>query len=713
MKGLGLLQTFYKKPVKRCVVELSDGLWAGVHSDDGAFDGDLRAVLAKSRKRYGDLSEILLVDTSPAPFLTAVCADVLTSHVVYLGPWAGAPSLHSVWEVVADMYDYLAAGAATGHSRVVLLVGTNLFPGYPAMAPVALLSAAYWVYTRVAETGADALALFLARARGARLTTDRQLLEEADGSRRPNLTALMGWFSAVRRTASLPVRKPVRLLKVLVQGSVTLAGGDPWNPIVRLYTPSKFEDAHECVTLVRREGEAAAVGTDFASFDLDEVVCGDAVLVFEHWLPLVDQTRPLFSAVLHTSFVTAPCHRVAIGELDLAPDVGELRVDSHLAVDVFFPDDVDTEPEVDDTDGNAAFEKKYGAGVLHYLDRVREEASVISNLASTAPTAPLLHPAHVAGGGAGASGGAGAGVGMGGGPGMGGASGTAPPRYNPTVTAQQAAIMGSSAGQDFLSELTATVGARNATAAAGAISEGSQGDGGVDDVEAGRKMKLIQEMLRQVPEHDLAHFAQAFQSFREGGGSDSSGGGSDDDEDRADEDERQRQARRSLARTFRSKNSRGSGERRSRHTRRRSGESFTSVGNDSLDEYLMGQNNVRFVEEEPLSSGGRSDASSATAYERRSRSTTTATTTAWRPPTADPWTRRGRGPASTPAPTATARGSASAHAGDWWWRGRPTQAATAPATAGGPAAAYAQRWGGGAQAAASSAPARWPSAAHA
>lgn len=620
MKGLGLLQTFYKKPVKRCVVELSDGLWAGVHSDDGAFDGDLRAVLAKSRKRYGDLSEILLVDTSPAPFLTSVCADVLTSHVVYLGPWAGAPSLHSVWEVVADMYDYLAAGAATGHSRVVLLVGTNLFPGYPAMAPVALLSAAYWVYTRVAETGTDALALFLARARSARLTTDRQLLEEADGSRRPNLTALMGWFSAVRRTASLPLRKPVRLLKVLVQGSVTLAGGDPWNPIVRLYTPSKFEDAHECVTLVRREGEAAAVGTDFASFDLDEVVCGDAVLVFEHWLPLVDQTRPLFSAVLHTSFVEAPCHRVGIGELDLAPDVGELRVDSHLAVDVFFPDDVDTEPEVDDTEGNAAFEKKYGAGVLHYLDRVREEASVISNLASTAPTAPLVHPAHVAGAGAGGvpGSGAGASVGMGGGPGMGGASGAAPPRYNPTVTAQQAAIMDSSAGQDFLSELTATVGARNATAAADAISAaGHLGDGGADDVEARRKMKLIQDMLKQVPEHDLAHFAQAFQSFREGGGSDSSGG-SDEDDERPDEDERQRQARRSLARTFRTKNSRGSGERRSRHSRRHSGESFTSVGNDSLDEYLMAQNNVRFVEEEPLSSGGRSDASSATAsYERR------------------------------------------------------------------------------------------------
>ncbi|GAB0493936.1 hypothetical protein MMPV_005223 [Pyropia vietnamensis] len=621
MKGLGLLQTFYKKPVKRCVVELSDGLWAGVHSDDGAFDGDLRAVLAKSRKRYGDLSEILLVDTSPAPFLTAVCADILTSHVVYLGPWAGAPSLHSVWEVVADMYDYLAAGAATGHSRVVLLVGTNLFPGYPALAPVALLSAAYWVYTRVAGTGADALTLFLARARSARLTTDRQLLEEADGSRRPNLTALMGWFSAVRRTASLPLRKPVRLLKVLVQGSVTLAGGDPWNPIVRLYTPSKFEDAHECVTLVRREGEAAAVGTDFASFDLDEVVCGDAVLVFEHWLPLVDQTRPLFSAVLHTSFVTAPCHRVGIGELDLAPDVGELRVDSHLAVDVFFPDDMDAEPEVDDTDGNAAFEKKYGAGVLHYLDRVREEASVISNLASTAPTAPLLHPAHVSGAGAGGvtgSGGSGAGVGIGGGPEMGGASGVAPSRYNPMVTPQQAAIMDSSAGQDFLSELTATVGARNAAAASDAISAAGQlGDTGVEDDEARRKMKLIQDMLRQVPEHDLAHFAQAFQSFREGGGSDSSGG-SDADEERPDEDERQRKARRSLARTFRTKRSRGSGERRSRHSRRHSGESFTSVGNDSLDEYLMDQNNVRFVEEEPLSSGGRSDASSAaTSYERR------------------------------------------------------------------------------------------------
>jgi len=83
--------------------------------------------------------------------------------------------------------------------------------------------------------------------------------------------------------------------------------------------------------------EHSTVTETFCVFNLKEMVYGDFLLNFEHWIPLINQTQPLFSVARHSAVLTPPEHVVEIRSLEIAPGQAKgLQFDGNFRVELYF-----------------------------------------------------------------------------------------------------------------------------------------------------------------------------------------------------------------------------------------------------------------------------------------------------------------------------------------------------------------------------------------
>lgn len=61
------------------------------------------------------------------------------------------------------------------------------------------------------------------------------------------------------------------------------------------------------------------------------------MLHFAHWIPLIDQTQPLFSIARHTGVIQPPEHRVEVNGLEIAPGQSRgLSFDNQFTISLDF-----------------------------------------------------------------------------------------------------------------------------------------------------------------------------------------------------------------------------------------------------------------------------------------------------------------------------------------------------------------------------------------
>eukprot|EP00178_Gracilaria_changii_P016702 TRINITY_DN47_c0_g1_i1.p1 TRINITY_DN47_c0_g1~~TRINITY_DN47_c0_g1_i1.p1 ORF type:complete len:1419 (-),score=334.02 TRINITY_DN47_c0_g1_i1:1246-5502(-) len=390
----GLLQTFYKKPKStRKISELVDGVLIALY-DPHTFKDDMSVALHKIHSKYGESRQVMVLDvgaTGDDHWVDDILPGVLVTTAVRLGPYYLVPSLSSLFEVCADAYDYLASGFQSGSQHIVLIITRNhLCEEYRPLTIIALVACAYMAYVALTENGIAALEHFKQTVKDAGMCSDRQLQQDILN---PNLYQYLRYFTMLRINRRFPNNRPLQIPKILVQGSVYI-DDQPWNPIIRIYQAGHGNVAN-CTTIMRSEdgGTDINVGTGFASFALnDEIIAGDVVFSFEHWVPLSDVTKPLFIIARHTGFLEPPYHRVPRKDLELAPGlVNKIAYDTDLEVH-FFIESVEPPEGVHKDDFSEEAMVKYAAKLgddkAGLIARMADLYEVVEEIASNAPKAP-------------------------------------------------------------------------------------------------------------------------------------------------------------------------------------------------------------------------------------------------------------------------------------------------------------------------------------
>lgn len=390
----GIFQTFYKKPKQRKVVELSDGVFIALYEDQ-TFDADMGVALQKAYRKYGETRNALVLDVGAhgnEPWMNDIMPGVLVTTTAHLGPYYLAPALSSVFEVVADAHDWLETGLKSGSQHIVIIIARNeLSDQYRPLTAVALVACAYLTYVRVYENGVSALDHFKKLVKNAGLCSDRQI--DQDISRVPTLYQYLRFFTMLRINTKFPNNRPMQMAKILVQGTV-LIDDQPWNPIVRIFQAGRNEE-NQCTTIMQDDnglGNDVMIGTGYASFATNEVITGDIIIAFEHWVPISDDTKPLFTIARHTGFLQPPYHRVLFKDVEMAPALAsKFATADDFGVDLFFeyidpPDNVD--PEDFTEDALLAYEEQYGKEDADLIGHVADLYEIVEDIVTHAPEAP-------------------------------------------------------------------------------------------------------------------------------------------------------------------------------------------------------------------------------------------------------------------------------------------------------------------------------------
>ncbi|PXF49126.1 Formin-F [Gracilariopsis chorda] len=390
----GIFQTFYKKPkAHRKVAELVDGVLIALYDPD-SFEADMGAALQKIYKKYGETRKVLVLDVGAndgEKWTEDILPGVLATTPVHLGPYYLVPSLSSIFEVCADAHDWLSNGFKSGLQHIVLIVARNqLCEEYRPLTIIALIACAYMAYVSLTENGIAALEHFKEIVKETGMCSDRQVQQDILN---PNLYQYLRYFTMLRINRRFPNNRPLQIAKILVQGWVRI-DDQPWNPIIRIYQAGRNNVAH-CTTIMQSTdaGSEAAIGTGFTNFVLnDEIIAGDVIIVFEHWVPLSDVTKPLFIIARHTGFLEPPYHRVPQKDLKVAPGIAsKLELDKDLGVDMFF-ESVDPPQGVrkDDFSEGAMikYAEKYGDAKAGLIGHVADLYEIVEEIATNAPSAP-------------------------------------------------------------------------------------------------------------------------------------------------------------------------------------------------------------------------------------------------------------------------------------------------------------------------------------
>lgn len=390
----GIFQTFYKKPKQRKVVELSDGVFIALYEED-SFDADMGVVLQKAYRKYGETRNALVLDVGAhgnEPWMNDIMPGVLVTTTAHLGPYYLAPALSSVFEVVADAYDWLETGLKSGSQHIVIIIARNeLSDQYRPLTAIALVACAYLTYVRIYENGVSALDHFKKLVKNAGMCSDRQI--DQDITRVPTLYQYLRFFTMLRINTKFPNNRPMQMAKILVQGTVYI-DDQPWNPIVRIFQAGRNEE-NQCTTIMQDDnglGNDIMIGTGYASFATDEVISGDIIIAFEHWVPISDDTKPLFTIARHTGFLQPPYHRVLFKDVEMAPALAsKFATADDFGVDLFFeyidpPEGLDPEDFSDDALG--AYEDQYGNEDADLIGHVADLYEIVEDIVTHAPEAP-------------------------------------------------------------------------------------------------------------------------------------------------------------------------------------------------------------------------------------------------------------------------------------------------------------------------------------
>lgn len=390
----GLFHTFYKKPkTPRKVHELVDGVFIALY-EEHTFPADMGFALQKAYQKYGETRQVLVLDVSAGGeelWMKDILPGVLVTSTAHLGPYYLVPSLSSVFEVCADACDWLTSGVKAGTQHIVLIMARNELCGnYRPLTAIALVASAYLTYVRVYENGIVALEAFKKLVKDAGMCSDRQLQKDTEV---PNLYQYLRFFTMLRINKKFPNCRPLQMAKILVQGTV-LIDDQPWNPVVRIYQASK-EKATRCTTITQKDnglGDDAMIGTGYASFVLDEVIAGDVIIAFEHWVPISDDTRPIFTIARHTGFLQPPYHRVLFKDVEMAPGLAsKITVETDFGVDLFF-ENVETPKGVAADDFSEEALRHYadmlGDDKADLIGHVADLYEIVEDIAMHAPDAP-------------------------------------------------------------------------------------------------------------------------------------------------------------------------------------------------------------------------------------------------------------------------------------------------------------------------------------
>lgn len=387
----GLFSTFVKKK-QRKVIEFSECVFAALY-DDNTFAEDMGSALQKAYVKYGETRNCLVLDVSPhgeahaEKWMSDILPQVLNTQCIFLGPYHVVPSLSSLFEVCADVFEWLRSGYDEGVQRIVIIAARNQpTPHYRPLTAVALASAAYLTYIARFENGMEALDDFRKQARTGHMVSDNRLTSD---TYLPNLYQYLRFFSMMRINRCYPISRPQIIVKILAQGLVTLNDA-PWKPIVKLYHAAIGDHPGHVTTFAMKDNEAM-LGHGLASFDADELVAGDIVLSFENRISGSSFSEPVFTVARHAKFISSPC-RVSLQDIEISPGLQkQATFDEGFCIDIFL-DDAPLPDGVEEGDFSdralVEYVRLLGPERGGLIGRVAADSELVEDLASSSPNGP-------------------------------------------------------------------------------------------------------------------------------------------------------------------------------------------------------------------------------------------------------------------------------------------------------------------------------------
>lgn len=357
MKGFlqkNLLQSFYSRKPKpgHLIEEISDGVFICLY-DDQTFEASMGETLRKAYQKYGEIRQVLALDVGangPSHPVDDILPRVLVTTSAHLGPYIQFPTLTSIFEACADIFNWLSVSAQSGSQQIVLIFARNEFSSdYRPLSAVLLVASAYLTYVRVYESALLALHQIKNNFKAISMLPKNELNDVISSK---SLAEYLRYFTILRMHGSIPNVRPFRIAKIIVHGSFKI-DDKPWNPLIRVVQTGPNPYVTETFRLDDGgvDGGAFAFGTGFASFVLhDIVVSGDFIIMFENIEPELETTTPVFFVSRHTGFLEPHCLRCNWNHIDMVPGFShKLDVDPEFAVDIFY-DNIPCPPEIDISD---------------------------------------------------------------------------------------------------------------------------------------------------------------------------------------------------------------------------------------------------------------------------------------------------------------------------------------------------------------------------
>ena len=390
----GLFQTFVKKKSRK-VFEFSECVFAALYNEN-TFPDDMGYALQKAHSKYGETRNVLVLDVSPhgvtnsEPWMHDVLPKVLNTHLIHLGPYHLMPTLSSLFEISADIYEWLRSGYDEGQQRIVLLIARNeKSKFYRPFTALALAASAYLTYVSQFENAVEALDDFKKQVKNHHMISESQLINETV---LPNLYQYLRFFTMLKVSGHFPNPRPLIIMKIIAHGVVTL-DGNPWKPVVKIHHAGYEEYSGTCTEIRMNDIDAEVyAGTEFSQFHAEELIFGDTVISFENAIPGTDQTIPLFSIARHSRFMDAPCYRVVLKDCELAPGFDkELRLDEGFAVDIYLEDAPLPDGVASGDFSDAAlleYVRMLGPEKGRRIGTIADDSELVQDIAASAPLAP-------------------------------------------------------------------------------------------------------------------------------------------------------------------------------------------------------------------------------------------------------------------------------------------------------------------------------------
>jgi len=366
---------------RRTVAEVADGIVIALYQEEH-FEEDLNRVLQKMHKRYGEPRRLLLVDVQPEPWMVEVLPERFQCSPCHLGPYSYLPSLKAVFEVAANMYDWLRYGLENQQQNLVLVVSSASYQDSRPMMAISMVVACYFLYTHLHDPTFDAIDTFYKTVKKASIVSEQQLRSETSG---PNLRQYVQNFASACRSGGMPNRQPIDLLKIIIHGKVTLPGPQAWKPVVKLYCVAEDDDndALDRGAVIASTHTSEVGGS--AIFDIKRVIYGDFWLSFEHRIVEAETTMPLFTIARNTGFMEPTFMRIQ-GRDELEFPAGQsigLEFSDEFTVDIIFDEarDMIYEMEKDSSE-------KYSEDTFSLVEKVHQEFEAIQEIVQYAPGEP-------------------------------------------------------------------------------------------------------------------------------------------------------------------------------------------------------------------------------------------------------------------------------------------------------------------------------------